>query len=69
MDGGFSASYYRGGRGGWRCRRIVLYMRTQGGGMTDCGKKDEKRYGFYGREWTFFGITRPIEAGFNKDAN
>ena len=37
--------------------------------MTDCGKKDEKRYGFYGWEWTFFGITRPIEAGFNKDAN
>ena len=52
-----------GGGGGGVCRQFLLYMRTQGGGMADCREKNEKRYGFYGREWTHFSIARPIEAG------
>ena len=33
------------------------------------GKKTEKDTGQLGWGWTFVGITGPIEAGFNKDAN
>ena len=56
-----------GGGGGGVVGRIVhAYTRWWNDRLRE---KNEKRYGFYGREWTFAGITRPIEAGFNKDAN
>ena len=65
MDAGFSASYYWGGRGGWRCRPEIVRAYT-GGGITDCKEKNEKRYGPEGWGWTFVGITGPIEAGFKQ---
>ena len=64
MDASFSDSYYRGGEGGvafvdnFYCTCVHKVMEWQ-----TAGKKNEKRYGFCGREWTHFSIARPIEAG------
>ena len=67
MDGGFSASYYQGGRGGGvvgilycTCvHKVVEYDRLR--------EKRRKKIRVFWSGVDVFGITRPIEAGFNKD--
>ena len=43
----------RGGGGVALSAFCIVHAYTRWWNMTDCGKKDEKRYGFSGREWTF----------------